>query len=90
MAAPKFTVTYLDGTSETVSLRPRAQIQFEEDTGGGLVSLDDEVRVSKLYKLAWYAAGKPGEFDEWLDNLEAVELPQQEETGVEGDSTHPT
>lgn len=75
MAAPKFTLTYLDGTSEEVVLRPRAQIAYEEDTGEGLASLDEDIRVSKLYRLAWYAAGRPSDFDEWIDSLESVDLP---------------
>jgi hypothetical protein len=80
MAAPTFKVTLIDGTESEVKLRPRAQIDYEEETGDALVSFDtDEMKVSKLYKLAWYAAGKPDTFDEWVDSLDAVEMAGDED-----------
>jgi len=91
MAAPIFKITYSDERVEEVKLRPRAQIDFEEETGDALVTLDsDEMRVSKLYLLAWFAAGKPGEFEDWIDSLDAVELAGDEDADAEDDSTRPT
>jgi len=92
MAAPIFKVTHIDGTAEEVRLRPRAQIDYEEETGDALISFDtDEMRVSKLYTLAWYAAGKPGEFDEWIDSLDSVEMAGGEDASEgEEQTTRPT
>ena len=90
MAAPTFKVTFIEGNIEEIKLRPRAQIAYEEETGDALISLDsDQMRVSKLYKLAWFAAGKPGDFDEWIDSLDAVEMAgDEDEDGDE--ATRPT
>jgi hypothetical protein len=94
MAAPIFKVTHIDGTEEEVALRPRAQIAYEEETGDALISLDsDEMRVSKLYKLAWFAAGRPSDFDEWIDSLDSVEMATtgtEDEPQEEGEDTRPT
>jgi hypothetical protein len=91
MAAPTFKVTLIDGTTSEVKLRPRAQIDYEEETGDALVSFDtDEMKVSKLYKLAWYAAGKPETFDEWVDSLDAVEMAGDEDANAEDTESPPT
>ena len=91
MAAPRFKVTYIDERFEEYPLRPRAQIAYEEATGEGLVALDsDDMRVSKLYTLAWFAAGQPDTFDEWIDSLDSVEMAGGEDGEQEGDSTRPT
>ena len=89
MAAPIFKVTFVDGRTEEVRLRPRAQIDYEEETGDALISFEtDEMRVSKLYSLAWFAAGKPETFDEWIDSLDAVEMAGAEDANSdEGDET---
>ena len=90
MAAPTFKVTFIDGKIEEIKLRPRAQIDYEEETGDALISLDsDQMRVSKLYKLAWFAAGKPGDFDEWIDSLDAVEMAGDEDERCEEDDNPP-
>ena len=89
MPSPKFNITHIDGSQETAVLRPKAQIQFEEDTGDALASLDGEMKVSKLYKLAWYATGREIPFDAWIDNLEEVDMaavPPTPNGDGEGDS----
>jgi hypothetical protein len=91
MAAPTFKVTYEDGRTEDVKLRPRAQIDYEEETGDAIVAFDtDEMRVSKLYQLAWYAAGKPDTFNDWVDSLDSVEIAGGEDADAEDSEPRPT
>jgi hypothetical protein len=42
--------------------------------------------------LAWFAAGKPDTFDEWIDSLDSVEMAGDEdaENNEGDDSTRPT
>jgi hypothetical protein len=91
MAAPRFKVTKIDGSVEEIRLRPRAQIDYEDETGEALINLDSEdMKVSKLYTVAWYAAGKPDTFDEWIDSLDAVEMADEDADKEGDDTTRPT
>jgi len=91
MAAPKFTIVPIDGDEEIVHLRPAQQVAYEVDFDEPLFADDEDVRMSKVYMLAWYAAGKPGKFKDWLDTLEAVEMADQgEDQDDEGDGDSPT
>lgn len=74
MAAPKFKIEYIDGETEEVSLRPARQMQYESESGEPLFAEDEAILMTKVYTLAWYAAGKPDTIEEWVELLESVEM----------------
>lgn len=71
MPAPRFNVEYVDGTEGEIKMLPVAQIRFERKEGKSLGG-DFGESVTDLYKLAWYAAGEPDTFEDWLETVEAV------------------
>ena len=74
MAVLTFKIGYSDGTEQEAPFRPKAQVAYERDTGEPIGMEDDQVLVTKLYHMAWYAAGKPmDDFDAWLDTIDSVE-----------------
>lgn len=63
--APKrlvYDVLYLDGRHETIPVRPKHIYEVEQM---GLASDTD-----KAYHLLFFAAGRPGEFKEFVDSLD--------------------
>ena len=90
MAALKFKIEYENGPVEEVTFRPSAQVAYETDTGDPIATSDDQILVTKLYRMAWYAAGQPDTFEEWLDRIESIEAPDSDEGQTEGDDTRPT
>lgn len=78
MAAPKFKIEYQDGTSEEVQLRPARQMQYEAETGEPLFDESEKILMTKVYTLAWYAAGKPETLEDWAETLESVEMVSEE------------
>ena len=93
MAAPTFTVTFIDGTSEEVRLRPRAQIAFEEETGEALASFNSDRDESvQALSAGLVRSGQAGGFDEWIDSLDSVEIARAEDESQQGDdqTTRPT
>ena len=74
MPVPRFNLIYQDGTNEEVRMRPRAQIQYEADTGEPLFKDSDNIHMTTIYKMAWYAAGKPDTLEIWADRLEDAEM----------------
>lgn len=91
MAVLRFNIEYADETTVEASFLPKQQVQYEMETGDPIASSSDEILVTKLYKMAWFAAGKPrDDFDDWLDDLVSVEALDSDDDGdVEG-STRPT
>lgn len=87
MAAPTFIIEYIDGSAEEVKLLPRAQIAYEAETKRSLRG--DVESLTELYRLAWYAAGKPdGSLQEWAEKIES--LSSADENTEEGDGDRPT
>jgi hypothetical protein len=84
--APTFIVYYLDGSETEERLLPFQQIAYEKETGEPLFSQDEGARMEKVYRLAWYASGKPSAFDEWVRSLEAVSMVEDED-GADNDET---
>lgn len=78
MPAPRFKIEQTDGTEREVKMLPLAQIAYERETGKSLGG-DFGEQVTDLYKLAWFADGAPGEFDQWIEGIEAVTGVDQEE-----------
>lgn len=91
MPTPRFTVTYEDGSTEELRMRPRAQVAYEADTNQALFQDTDDVRMTTIYTMAWYAADRPGELDEWIAKLDDVEMQSMRPTKDEdsGDASHP-
>jgi hypothetical protein len=92
MPTPRFTVTYEDGSTEELRMRPRAQMAYESDTNQPLFQDTDEIRMTTIYTMAWYAAGKPDTLDGWIANIDDVEMqplrtPKTDEES--GDADHP-
>lgn len=73
---PEFVIHYLDGRSETVQMLPRHQVAYEAREKKSLGAGDG---VTDLYKMAWYATGQVGTFDEFLDTLQGVDPATSEE-----------
>lgn len=79
MAAPTFIVEYVDGNAEEVKLLPRAQIAYEKEQKKSLRSDFDS--LTDLYRLAWYACGKPDDkMENWIENVESVEPVEDEDS----------
>lgn len=83
MAAPKFKIDYEDGTSDEVVLKPARQMQYEAEQNQPLFDEDEKILMTKVYTLAWYAAGKPSTLEEWAETLESVEMVNDEETDAD-------
>ena len=86
MPAPRFTVEREDGSVKESTLSPKWQIAYERDTGEPLFEESERVRVEKVYRLGWYAEGKPGDFDEWLDDVESVSMVNDEDEDDDSDA----
>jgi hypothetical protein len=74
----KLNIKYEDGTSEVVSAKPKVMVAFE--AAGNRIKTDE---VSWLYKLAWIAKGRPGEFEQFLDSLEDVTSVDSDDSDAE-------
>lgn len=62
-------VGYDDGEKIVAVVRPKAVVEFE--AAGHRMSMNEADGMSWIYKLAWYALGKPsGDFMSWLDSVE--------------------
>lgn len=71
----KLAVSYEDGNSEELKVKPRHIAAFEQaghkmDTNGA--------SISWLYRLAWFAKDQPATFDHWLGSLEEVASAEDE------------
>jgi hypothetical protein len=75
MASTKFTIVIGDST-ETFTVRPRDILKSERESK----NLQDSP-IESTYRLAWYAAGAPATFDEWIDTVDELTpiLPEDEE-----------
>lgn len=95
MATPTFNITRADGAVETHRLRPIAQMRYEADFKEPIFSSRDgsEMKMTKLFTLAWYAAGKPGDnLADWLEDVDDVDMktPESEALDEEEDADLPT
>jgi hypothetical protein len=73
------TVTYIDGASEVVPIRPLGLIAAERRWGGEMPQIEGSMYA------AWFTlkVGRPdiGEFDDWLATLESIaETPAEDPT----------
>ncbi len=57
------TVTYEDGTTEDIPLKPVGLVAAERRYGGTLPAIEGTIYA------AWVVKGKPGDFDDWLGSL---------------------
>lgn len=77
MAAPRFKVTYQDGTEREVRVMPRAQVMFERHFTTSMSSLADQPSAERGYYLAWAAlhcaSMESRDFEAFLDALEDIE-----------------
>ena len=60
-------VTYKDGTTAPVRIGVREIVEIERHWKGEVVPAFE----STMYG-AWWGLGKPGDFDVWLDSVEAL------------------
>jgi len=70
-----------------LKVKPKHIAKFEAD--GFRMSNDEGSGISWLYRLAWYAAGKPDTYESWLDTVEDVESDKSEEDDQESGPTSP-
>lgn len=85
MAKMEIEVTYDDGEDPVVvAVKPKAIVQFE--ASGNRMSADAADGMSWIYKLAWFALGRPkGTFEDWLDTVDDCTTVGQNEESEEGD-----
>jgi len=69
-------VHFLDGSSKTVDAIAADLIAFESKFDLSIVKLDDQLRLTHLFFLAWHAlkrAGETGEdFEKWAESVSMV------------------
>lgn len=75
-------VTYDDGRTEAVDVRPATQVAFEREHKTSLGRLATEQLMSDLYWLAWHASRTASSFDEWLESVDGV-APVEDAAGVD-------
>ena len=67
MAKTSVTLTYEDGRTETIVLRPVGLVAAERHFKG-----DTSHAIEMTFWAAWYLKGMPSTFDEWLATLEDI------------------
>lgn len=68
-------ITFVDGRVEEARLNPRCMIEAERQYGGKIPPYE-----ATLYA-AWFRLGRPGgNFDAWLDEIDAAEEHEGEPT----------
>lgn len=60
-------ITYDDGSTDHVRLKPKDMIMAERHFKHGLPQVE-----GSLYA-AWHKLGRPGQFDAWLDRVDEIE-----------------
>jgi hypothetical protein len=73
------TVKHRDGGSNTYTVFPAAEVKFEAEFKMPYTkafALDGESFNTYLYKLAYYASRDSRPFDEWIDTVEELGLPE--------------
>lgn len=70
-------ITYTDGTTKDVSANPADIVAFEAHFDLSIAKLQENIRLTHLFYLAWHAEKRTGAatagFDEWLATVEGVE-----------------
>ena len=57
-------VTYEDGNSEDIRIKPAGIVAAERHYGGDMPGIEGTIYA------AWFTKGMPGDFDAWLGSLE--------------------
>lgn len=73
------TVKHRDGGSNTHTVFPAAEVKFEAEFKMPYVkafAMGSESFNTHLYKLAYYASRDTRPFDEWIDTVEELSLPE--------------
>lgn len=72
MPANSIRLTFSDGTVRDLAVSPKALVASERRWGADI----SQHQIESGFFMAWVTLGKPGGpdgFEEWLDNIEAVE-----------------
>jgi hypothetical protein len=77
----KLNVELVDGEIETVSVRPKTQVQFERHFS---INLDKNIGAQHIYWLAWKSSGVVKKYDDWLDDIEGVEVVDDDDATGDG------
>jgi hypothetical protein len=67
----KFDVTYEDGTTATLKVKPRHLVRFEEEVG----EVGASEKIADGFKLPWIASDTGLSFDEWLATVDDIVNP---------------
>lgn len=75
----KLTVTYSDGRTEEVVVRPRTQIAFERHYNIAIAAAFDPesstgMRLEHMYFMAYHASKSAVEFDDWVDTVDGIDV----------------
>ena len=70
------TVNFVDGSKETVTCIAADLIAFEERFNLSVVKLEQDIRLTHLFFLAWHALKRSGgtkdEFEKWAESVAIV------------------
>jgi len=70
------TVNFVDGSSETVTCIAADLIAFEERFDLSVVKLDNDIRLTHLFFLAWHSLKRTNatkeEFEKWAESVSIV------------------
>lgn len=84
----KLHISYENNPDEKVEVRVKPKHIAAFEAAGFRMSGDESAGISWIYRLAWFAVGRPDTYESWLDAVDDVES-QDKEPG-EGDSAPPT
>lgn len=73
----KLTVERTDGSSKTLPVLPVTIVAYERNFSQGIGSFSADLRMERLYWLAWDSEKRSGvvvkPFDSWLEDIASVE-----------------
>lgn len=77
-------ISFLDGSEKTVEAVAADLIAFEDKFNLSVVRLEQEIRLTHLFFLAWHALKRQGQtgddFDKWVESVSIVSQAQEKKS----------
>lgn len=77
MSAINLQINFVDGTTAEAAAIAIDQIKFESHFDLSMAKLQNEMKLTHLYWLAWHTQQRTGattkDFDTWAENVESIE-----------------
>lgn len=75
--AEKIRLTFTDGRAEEVSLNVACLVAAERKYG------ENMPRIEGTLFAAWHRLGRPGSFDDWIEQVDGIEEPEGKSEGFD-------